>query len=363
MIVPNPLVKGGIAAVTSGYYGSVLEEDYHMIYVQSYCDGSKLRKLFKAIGSYFVFFFTLLTGHVDLVHIHSSFGPSFYRKKVFIDMAGWWHIPVVNHIHGADFEEFFVNADEKKKKAIKKNYDKCAQIIALSDEWKDKLSQIVDAEKITVIPNYSIVHEDIFSEKTDNGELVNILFLGELGTRKGVYDIPDIALALKEKCDGVNKSAGDTGIAPRFILAGAGSEEDEKAIKEKTETLGVSDMFFFPGWIRGEEKDELLRKADIFMLPSYNEGMPMSILDACGYGLPVISTNVGGIPKLVKDKENGFIYEPGDIAGMADGIFSLGMDEELRLQYGKRSLRLVMDEYSQGAHLGKIETVWKLILE
>ena len=56
----------------------------------------------------------------DLVHIHSSFGPSFYRKMPFIYMASWRKIPIVNHIHGADFDEFYVNAPEEKKGKIKK---------------------------------------------------------------------------------------------------------------------------------------------------------------------------------------------------------------------------------------------------
>ena len=51
----------------------------------------------------------------DIVHIHSSFGPSFYRKMPFIYMAFWAKIPIINHIHGADFDEFYVNASEGKK--------------------------------------------------------------------------------------------------------------------------------------------------------------------------------------------------------------------------------------------------------
>lgn len=363
MIVPNPLVKGGIAAVTSGYYGSVLEDDFRMIYVQSYCDGGRLRKLFKAIGAYFVFFWTILTKHIDLVHVHSSFGPSFWRKKVFIDMAGWRHIPVVNHIHGADFEEFYLNAGERKKKTIEKCYGKCAKIIALSDEWKEKLSLIVDESRITVIPNYSVIHETALTNKMHDDEgLINILFLGELGTRKGVYDIPDIALKLKNKCERINTSPDGMRVNPRFILAGAGSEEDERGIKDKIGQLNVQDMFFFPGWIRGDEKDVMLKNADIFILPSYNEGMPMSILDACGYGLPVISTVVGGIPKLVRNGDNGFLYEPGDTDGIAEGCFKLCTDEELRLQCGKHSLELVKRDYSLESHLAKLENIWSEIL-
>lgn len=110
MIVPNRMVKGGIASVVNGYRGSKLEKDYDITYVESYTDGSKLTKLFKGISGYIQFIKVLLTNKPDIVHIHSSFGPSFYRKMPFIYMASWAKIPIVNHIHGADFDEFYVNA-------------------------------------------------------------------------------------------------------------------------------------------------------------------------------------------------------------------------------------------------------------
>ena len=108
-------IKPGIAAVVNGYRGSQLEKDYEITYVESYKDGSKFDKLLKGICGYFHFAYVLMFHKPDVVHIHSSFGPSFYRKMPFIYMASWRKIPIVNHIHGADFDEFYVNAPEEKK--------------------------------------------------------------------------------------------------------------------------------------------------------------------------------------------------------------------------------------------------------
>ena len=143
MIVQDKAVKGGIAAVISGYYGSRLEKDYKMIYVESYKDGGKLTKLVKGIQGYIKFIKVLLVDKPDLVHIHSSFGPSFYRKLPFIYMASWAKKPIINHIHGADFDEFYTNSSEKKKRQIKKVYRKCKILVALSEEWKQRLEKIV----------------------------------------------------------------------------------------------------------------------------------------------------------------------------------------------------------------------------
>lgn len=351
MVVPNKMVKGGIAAVVNGYRGSQLEKDYEITYVESYKDGSKFDKLLKGICSYFHFAKILLFNKPDIVHIHSSFGPSFYRKMPFIYMASVCRIPIVNHIHGADFDEFYVNASESKKKKVKKIYEKCSVLIALSEEWKECLSQIVSPSKISIVENYSILHEDALKQRLERKCNNIVLFLGELGKRKGCYDIPEVIAQVK-------KSIPDV----RFVLAGAGDEVDEKAIKELIAEKGVSDNVKFPGWVRGDTKDKLLREADVFFLPSYNEGMPMSVLDAMGYGFPVVSTNVGGIPKIVHDGENGYCCDPGDVNRFAKRITKILLDGKERKSFGEASWKIVKEGYSLEAHLNRIEQAYKQVL-
>lgn len=351
MVVPNRMVKGGIAAVVNGYRGSQLEKDYEITYVESYKDGSKFDKLLKGICGYFHFAYVLMFHKPDLVHIHSSFGPSFYRKMPFIYMASWRKIPIVNHIHGADFDEFYVNAPEEKKDKIKKVYSKCNVLIALSEEWKERLSQIVPEDRIEIIENYSVLHEDALEGRMQRDCNNTVLFLGELGKRKGCYDIPEVIAQ-------VRKSIPDV----KFILAGAGSEADENAIKKLIDEKGVSDNVEFPGWVRGDTKDKLLRKADVFFLPSYNEGMPMSVLDAMGYGLPVVSTNVGGISKIVHDGENGYCCDPGNVNRFAKGITKILLDGKERKSFGEASWKIVKEGYSLEAHLNRIEQAYEQVL-
>ena len=80
MIVQEKNVRGGIAAVTAAYYGSKLEKDFDVTYVESFCDGSKLKKIRKEIAAIFAFSRVLRTKHPALVHMHTSFGGSFYRS-------------------------------------------------------------------------------------------------------------------------------------------------------------------------------------------------------------------------------------------------------------------------------------------
>ena len=331
MVVQNPMVKGGIAAVVNGYHGSQLEKDYNIIYVESYSDGGKFTKLLKGICGYIHFAGVLLFNRPNLVHIHSSFGPSFYRKIPFIYMASWAGIPIVNHIHGADFDKFYVNASDKKKKLIKKIYSKCSRLIALSEVWKERLNQIVPDDRIAIIENYSILHEDVLTERFKRSCNNQVLFLGELGNVK-------------------------------FVLCGAGSDVDEKAIRKLIHENCIEKNVEFSEWVRGKEKDKILRESDVFFLPSYNEGMPMSILDAMGYGLPVVSTNVGGIPKIVHNGENGFCCEPGDVNGMADAIVCLLNNNKTMQEAAQKSIKIVKDKYSLNSHIALLEKVYQEVM-
>ncbi len=343
MIVPNAMVKGGIASVVNGYRGSPLEKEYEVAYIESYCDGTKLKKLLKGITGYGHFLKQIFTNRPDLVHIHSSFGPSFYRKLPFIYMASWAGIPVINHIHGAQWDVFYEDTNEVKQRLIQRVYGKCSALIALSEEWRVRLCQVTSGDKIYVIENYSQLHRDALEARLQRKNSHTILFLGELGKRKGCYDIPavvaEVVKAVPDVC---------------FVLAGAGNENEEDAIREVFRDMGVQDHVRFPGWVRGKERDLLLRNADIFFLPSYNEGMPMSVLDAMGYGLPIISTDVGGIPQIVRNGENGYCFMPGDITGMSRAILEVLQDESKRRKFAQGSFRISSREYGMQAHMDKL---------
>ncbi len=200
----------------------------------------------------------------------------------------------------------------------------------------------MEPKKVRVIENYSILHNDALLQRK-NRECNNIvLFLGEIGKRKGCYDIPKVVSLVKEQIPSV-----------QFVLAGSGKEE-----------LTIKNLFnsnvVFPGWVRGAEKDNYLRNADVFFLPSYNEGMPMSVLDAMGYGLPIVSTNVGGIPKIVS--QNGFCCTPGDVDAMAHSILTLLSDDKKRLAAADASYEIVKNHYSLDSHIKRLEEAYEEVL-
>ncbi|MBR4670018.1 MAG: glycosyltransferase family 4 protein [Butyrivibrio sp.] len=349
MIVQQKDVKGGIAAVVSGYYGSALESKYDIRYVESYCDGSKFQKLIKALKGVFEFRKVLKSFKPELVHIHSSFGPSFYRMQPFLYMAKRRGIPVVDHLHGADFKTFYHDASDKKKRLIKRVYNDFSKIIVLSEEWKETMSQLVPNEKLTVIENYCRPQEkktveSLFDERFDKKQ---ILFLGELGKRKGGYDFASIVKKTLAKIPDAS-----------FVFCGSGLQADVEEITYDVYSVTSKEKALFPGWVRGEDKDKYLKGSSIYLLPSYDEGLPMSILDAMAYGLPVVSTNVGGIPKIVRGGVNGYLSTPGDADSISDGIAKLLSDREAYIRASKASYEIADKEYNFDTHISKLEEVY-----
>ncbi len=110
--------------------------------------------------------------------------------------------------------------------------------------------------------------------------------------------------------------------------------------KKLAEKLGISSQVLFLGWVTGKDKERAFREADVFCFPSYAEGFPMAVLDAWHYGLPVITTPVGGIPDVTCDGENMLLFTSGDVDGLTRQIERMITDKDLRCNIAKESIHL-----------------------
>ncbi len=344
MVGPDPKVMGGIATVVSGYLNSSLIKEYDITYVSSYKDGNKLKKFIVAVLAYIKFIWICTFNRPNIIHIHSSFGASFYRKMFFIIIGKLFAIPIINHIHGAEFDKFYTKATSKKKKLIYKIYLMCYKIIVLSKEWKDKFEKVIDGSKIEIVENFSVVPSNITAaENRDNV----VLFLGYIGIRKGAYDIPNVVKEVIKYVPNV-----------RFILCGNGEVDKlKRIIKENNLDKNIE----LTGWINNKQKYELLNTSKIYFLPSYNEGLPMSILEGMSYGLPIVSTNVGGIPTVISSGFNGFIYDPGSTLEFANAILKLLKNQQLCTEIHKNNINMIVKKYSLEVNVSKISAIYHQI--
>ena len=327
MIGPGRDVKGGISTVVNSYYELGIEKDTKIKYIPTMEDGSQIKKLLVAAKAYMEFCRSVKK--YDIVHVHMAAQASFDRKSLFIKKAKKAGTKVIIHSHAADFNKyFFEECDDANRKKIKEIFALADKVVVLSEEWADFFGKnVCDPAKVSVIYNGVILHE---TSKNDY-ENHNVLMLGRLGKRKGTYDLlKAIPAVLKEVPDAM------------FYLGGDGDIEGCKAIAVKE---GIQNHIKFLGWIKGTEKEKLLDKCSVFTLPSYYEGMPMSVLEAMSYGLATVSTNAGGIPQIIDNGMDGYRVEAGNIEELGQCIITLLKNPESKKIMGYRAVEKIKNKF------------------
>lgn len=284
-------------------------------------DGSALYKLLVFLGAVARFIPALLIGPVDLVHIHFASRASTWRKftfVMFIRMAGK---PYILHAHGSEFHEFYPRQPRALQRMVIHMLRRSRLLIALSEKWKEFYLGISDLppHRILVLPNPITL--PTLPPRRNSRSTVTLLFLGRMGNRKGAIRTVQAMSALPEE---VLKRA-------HLVMAGDG---DVEGVRREVSNLGLDKQVTVMDWVTSEQRNALFASADIFVLPSLNEGLPMSVLEAMSWGLPVIASPVGGIPEVVQHGFNGLLVPPTDIPAIAQAMQDLIENEPLRLQMG-----------------------------
>ncbi len=319
---------GGMAAVVATYS----EHFENLRYLSSWKWSNIFVKTFYAIKSIIQFYVLLLIDkRIEIVHIHGATNASFYRKKIFIDIAYFFKKKIIYHIHGADFDEFY--SKNKNKSKIIKTIDKCNKLIVLSNSWQMFFISIGISEEKIVILNNIVSLPVSFDDKLATKEIF-FLFLGEIGERKGVFDLLNVIIENKKYFK--NKI--------RVRIGGNGQVEKLKRIIFENDLSGIVNYL---GWVNGSEKNKELYNCDVFILPSYNEGLPISILEAMSYSCPVISTPVGGIPEIIKSNENGILVEPGNLKQIKNSLMYFIDNPTDVSSFGAKSKEIVTSYYPE----------------
>ncbi|MBV5315336.1 MAG: glycosyltransferase family 4 protein [Prolixibacteraceae bacterium] len=326
IIATSIKTKGGITSVIKAYKQTSLWIDWNCYWLATHIDKNKFVKILFFLFSLIKFCFLL--PFYSIIHIHFSEPASAARKLIFVYISKIFGKKIITHFHSFSIETTINSKYQKLYYAIFFSSD---QIVVLSDQWKkwikNKWPNI--EQRIRVIYNPCPLSEikESFNKKTKT-----IIYAGILNQRKGYSDlIKAFALIAKSKRDW------------KIIFAGNGEIEKAKLLANDYQ---IEDQVIFMGWIIGEQKDKLFRDASIFCLPSYAEGFPMAVLDAFSYGLPVITTPVGGLPDILSDKKNALLVNPGDISALSDALELMIDDETLRNQISCESKRLSQTIFS-----------------
>ncbi len=323
-IGPHHQQRGGIASVLDVYSKSMP----HFNFIPTYNKKNAVYNFFYFCIAVFKFLGVMIGNrNIEIVHLHTASHGSFLRKSILVIIARIFGKKTVLHIHSGGFKMFY-NESGKMQFMIRYILNITDELVCLSDEWKDYFDSITKKQKSIVVNNPVILPVHINPVEYNNP--VKVLFLNHIKTDKGLFDLIEF---FKQNKTWLKNSF-------KLNIAGAGeSEKLEKLINE----YELHEMVEYKGWVSGKEKDDMIQQNDVFILTSYYEGLPMSILESMSFGKPIIATNVGGIPRIVKPTENGWLVKPGNLNDLAIVFKEINSDPALLETYGKKSLQIVQD--------------------
>ena len=269
-------------------------------------------KIFIFLYTLFRFIYYMMFGRYDLVLLNPSLGKTavqrdmvyaFLTKKIFRKklMVFW---------HGWDFN-YEKNIDAEMIKRFQQTFFKAEKMFVLASAFEKSLRKWGYQNSVQLMTTCYRDFEISRKQEKSPSQPVQLLFLSRVEIAKGIIELLDafkiILTQYKE-------------ISVKLIIAGDGNSLHE--VKNYVEDNTISDIEF-TGYIRGKEKEVVLGKSDIFILPSYGEGMPCALLEAMGAGLAVITTGVGGIPDFFENGKMGYMIDSANPEKIADAILKL----------------------------------------
>jgi|WetSurMetagenome_2_1015567.scaffolds.fasta_scaffold17202_4 glycosyltransferase involved in cell wall biosynthesis len=299
----------------------------------------------------------------------SSSKIGFVRDSVYIIAGIVFRKKIIAHYRGGNFKSFYDNSSPIFKKFIKKILKYVDTVIVQANILKFMFEDIFKGN-IEVLYNGIPVDDNIINRK--KREQINILFLGHISFAKGFYDLVEAYKMIYNEYENINLSFAGTIkfgkkslFSQKLFLSGDNLKKylNNYGVYEHEieDFVNYSSLYRakYLGIVDGDEKIKLFKKSDIFVLPSYTEGFSFSILEAMKYGLGIISTKVGALPEIIKNEENGFLIEPGNIDKLVLCLKKLIEDEELLNKISYKNQEYVKDNFN----ISKTSDNFKKIIE
>ncbi len=324
--------KGGMVSVVKNCLKYADWGEYRITYIPTHFDTNKYVLIIYFCIRYMQIAVCALFGGYRIAHLHVSFGGSFWRKAILARTLRAMGLKVIMHHHGSRFEEFYAACSDGRKKRINAILGSVDLNVVLGGHLVGALKEKAPEARVAVL--YNAVRT--YAENPYDDKAKYVLHLGRLGERKGTFDL----LKVIKKLDG--------SIDPeiRFLLCGDGAVEE---VVRRVREYGIGHRVGHVGWIDQKQREHLLARTMIHVLPSYNEGLPMSILETMAYGIPNISTPIAAIPEIVRDGVDGFLVMPGDTDALSVKLYSLIANADLRRRfsaaaYGSVTGRFALDD-------------------
>ncbi len=341
--------RGGITTLTSDILRSRLKDEYQLTYIESQAeDLGKAGKLMLAIRALWKFLALAVRG-TDVVYVHVGSNASLYRESCFLFLSRMLGRKTICHFHAGDAREYLDQQPRLCKRMVGWVLGLSDLIIGVSAKSSADIRYFVPGANIVVLPNAIDMEwfEDEMVSKTQHDSTPQILFVGAIGKLKGERDLIAALRLLKQK-----------GVEVRASILGYGAD----GLSSSFADAGVADMIDYSGPVPMAERVRFFKKANIFVLPTYAEAMPISVMEAMAAGLAIVTTRVGGIPEIIEDGREGFLVEAGDIETMAEKIALLARDPALCHKLGNQARKRANEQFDFQTYIDRlgseIDRIW-----
>jgi glycosyltransferase involved in cell wall biosynthesis len=282
----------------------------------------------------------------------------FAQTKVGLikDLAVMWIITggnrkVMLHLRGGNFRRFYDGESKVVQRLVCHNLSRGHKIMVQSECLKEMFDGIVPPQKLGVL--YNGLEQDEIGRTVQLQEVrpLNVFFLGQLSYAKGYFDLLLAIPRIIAKIEDVRfffageriSLAAERNILLHYIRG----EESPKAIVKKAKAIerDYAPYMEYLGVIDASTREKALSRTSLFVMPTYSEGFSNAVLEAMGFGLPVITTPVGAHQDIFRDTPE-ILVAPGNAEDLADKVVRILKDPLLMKKYGSHNRRLAKERYS-----------------
>lgn len=293
-----------------------------------------------------------------ILHTHTAKAGAIARAAALVSGAARPAI-LVHTFHGHVLKGYFDPVRTAFFKKVERSLARVTDaLVAVSPEVRDELvaAGIAPREKFSVI-RLGIPLEERLGDATAGLDYRRLYGISEsafvVGWVGRMTDVKDTDAVLE-----IVGAARDRGLEAVLVMVGDGP--DRVRLEQLAHDIGIARSTFFVGY--QPEVAGYYRLFDAFLLPSVNEGTPVSAIEALASGTPVVATRVGGVPDVVRDGEDGFLFEPGDTDGAAERLALLASDATLRSALGASGRERVLRRYSVSRLVEDVDRLYRSLL-
>jgi len=316
LLGPHRRALSGVSTHLNLLFGTGLRRSYRLRHFQVGSEGrdeGAIARMARLVLSPFALAATVLFRRAAIVHINTSLNRrAYWRDLAYLVAARAAGARVLYQVHGGALPEDFIGRSRLAASFLRATLRLPDAIVVLAQNELKAYRAFVPRQSVSVVPN-AIDWADyaaLTRVRRDPTAPLRLLYIGRIARDKGLF----------EAIEGV-RIARNRGVAAHFVIAGNGP--DAGALQRAAEKAGIAGAVEFAGPAYGGAKIELLRAADVLLLPTYAEGLPYALLECMAAGVPPITTKVGAIPDVVTEGVHGLFVPPRESLPIADAIAML----------------------------------------